>query len=219
MTGGAGGPGGQRTGRAAALVLFLAYLPYYLNDFVNMTVTDYVAWVWLDYAQRSLAVAVVLYALWRGFISRADAGLVRVPVGPFLAWTVGTAGAAMAYLCLSEFVLAPYFPKGSLGSAPFDPDSPLFRFDLWFGLALVGFSEELVCRGLALTVLRRRFSLPVAAVLSGVLFSLMHWSLSAHTLADAFVYGMIFVPAVLATGSIWPTTVVHFLVNFVLYQM
>jgi membrane protease YdiL (CAAX protease family) len=47
----------------------------------------------------------------------------------------------------------------------------------------------------------------------------MHWSLSAHTLADAFVYGLILVPAVLATGSIWPGVVVHFLVNFVLYHM
>jgi len=211
--------GRERAGRTAALVLFLAYLPYYLNDFVNMWVTDYVTWVWLDYAQRSLAVAVVLYALWRGFISRAEAGLVRTPLRPFLIWTATTAGAAMAYLCLSEFVLAPYFPKGALGAVPFDPDSPLFRFDLYFGLALVGFSEELVCRGLALTVLRRRFSLPTAALLSGVLFSLMHWSLSTHTLVDAFVYGMIFVPAVLATGSLLPTTVVHFLVNFVLYQM
>ena len=125
----------------------------------------------------------------------------------------------MAYLYLSEFILAPYFPKGSLGSVPFDVDSPLFLFDLTAGLVLVGFSEEIVCRGLTLSTLRDRLSVPALYVVSALLFSLMHWSLSTHTLVDAFVYGLIFVPATLVTGSIWPTTVVHFLVNFVLYTM
>ena len=91
-----------------------------------------------------------------------------------------TTAAAMAYLYLSEFVLAPYFPKGSLGSVPFDPDSPLFLFDLTAGLVLVGFSEEIVCRGLALSTLRDRLPIPAVYVVSALLFSLMHWSLSTH---------------------------------------
>ncbi|MEF2229427.1 MAG: type II CAAX endopeptidase family protein [Pseudodesulfovibrio sp.] len=200
-------------------VLALAYLPYYLNDFVNIWVTDYVTWVWLDYAQRLLAVAVAFWALRRGDVTRADLGLGRIPWPAFLKWTALTATAAMAYLCLSEFVLAPHFPKGSLGSVPFDPASPLFLFDLLFGLLLVGFSEELVCRGLTLSVLKQRLPIPAVTVVSALLFSLMHWSLSAHTLVDAFVYGLIFVPATLATGVIWPGVAVHFLVNFVLYTM
>ena len=40
-------------------VLFLAYLPYYLNDFINMYVTDYVTWVGLDYLQRFLVLAIL----------------------------------------------------------------------------------------------------------------------------------------------------------------
>lgn len=200
-------------------VLVLAYLPYYLNDFINMYVTDYVTWVGLDYLQRFLVLAILYVALRRGDVTGPDLGLVRLPLKRFLAWTGVTAAAAMAYLCLSEFVLAPYFPKGSLGSVPFDPDSPLFLFDLTGGLVLVGFSEEIVCRGLALSTLRDRLSVPALYAVSALLFSLMHWSLSTHTLVDAFVYGLIFVPATLATGSIWPTTVVHFLVNFVLYTM
>ncbi|WP_419786215.1 CPBP family intramembrane glutamic endopeptidase [Pseudodesulfovibrio sp.] len=202
-----------------AMIFFLAYLPYYTNDLANLWVTDYVAWVWLDYVQRSLAVAVVLVAIKTGYLDRTKVGLKSVGLRSFLVWTVITATVAMAYLWLSEFVLAPYFPKGAIASIPFDPDSPLFLFDLTFGLVLVGFSEELVCRGVALHVLRKRFSLPVACLLSAVLFSLMHWSLSVHTLVDAFVYGLILVPAVVVTGTIWPSVVVHFLVNFVLYQL
>jgi len=201
------------------VVLALAYLPYYLNDFVNIWITDYVAWVWLDYAQRLVAVAVAFWALRRGDVSRTDLGLDRIPWPSFLKWSAVTAAAAMAYLYLSECILAPYFPKGSLGSVPFDPDSPLFTFDLTFGLLLVGFSEELVCRGLTLSVLKKRLPIPAVYIASALLFSLMHWSLSTHTLVDAFVYGLILVPATLVTGTIWPGVVVHFLVNFVLYTM
>ena len=200
-------------------VLILAYLPYYLNDATNIWVSDYVTWIWLDYAQRLVAVAIALWALRQAYVTRADLGLTAIPLASFLKWTAVTAAAAMAYLYLSEFILAPYFPKGSIGSVPFDPDSPLFTFDLTFGLLLVGFSEELVCRGLTLSVLKQRLPIPAVYVVSALLFSLMHWSLSTHTLVDAFVYGLILVPATLATGTIWPGVVVHFLVNFVLYTM
>jgi len=37
----------------------------------------------------------------------------------------------------------------------------------------------------------------------------MHWSLSTHTLFDAFIYGLIFVPA----------TAPHLLVNYISYSI
>ena len=102
---------------------------------------------------------------------------------------------------------------------PIDINSPIFLFDSTVGLVLVGFSEELVCRGLTLSTLKARLSTPALYLTSAILFSLMHWSLSTHTLFDAFIYGLIFVPATLATGSIWPSTITHFLVNYMLYNM
>lgn len=200
-------------------ILILAYIPYYFNDFFNIYVTDYVTWVGLDYLQRLLVLA-ILYVAWRrGDVNRTDLGLVRPPLGQFLGWTVITVIGAMGYLCLSECLLASCFPKGALGGVPLDTASPVFYFDLTIGLVLVGFSEEIVCRGLTLSVLRRKMPVPALYVFSALLFSFMHWSLSTHTLVDAFVYGLIFVPATLATGSIWPATITHFLVNFVLYTM
>lgn len=200
-------------------ILILAYLPYYLNDFANIFITDYTAWVAIDYACRLLILGLLFFFLWRGSLSRDDLMLRFPALKPFLAWTAGTIAVSMAFLCLTEFVLAPYYPKGSLGGVPIDPDSLLFLFDATVGLILVGFSEEIVCRGLTLSVLKKRLSTPMLYVVSALLFSLMHWSLSTHTLFDAFIYGLIFVPATLATGSIWPATVTHFLVNFVLYNM
>lgn len=200
-------------------ILILAYLPYYLNDFANILVTDYTAWVAVDYGVRIGILCFLFFVLWRGFVSRDDLMLGLPRLTDFLVWTAGTTVVAMGFLYVTEFVLAPYYPAGSMGGVPLDTDSPLFMFDSTVGLVLVGISEEIVCRGLTLSVLRNRLSIPALYVVSALLFSLMHWSLSVHTLFDAFVYGLVFVPATLATGSIWPATVVHFLVNFVLYSM
>lgn len=200
-------------------LLIFAYLPFFLNDIFNITVHSYPLWVALDYAIR-FAILAFLYFHWhRGNLTGDDLMLRFPPVRSMLLWTIGTAAASMLFLYLTEFVLAPYYPKGAFGSVPIDTDSTLFRFDSTIGLVLVGFSEEIVCRGLTLSTLRARLSTPMLYLVSAALFSLMHWSLSAHTLFDAFIYGLIFVPATLATSSIWPAVVVHFLVNFVLYNM
>lgn len=201
------------------LILIAAYLPFYLNDFANIYVSSYPIWAAIDYAVRLAILGLLFFFLWRRDITADDLMLRRPPLTDFLLWTVGTAFVSMGYLYLSEFILAPYFPKGSIGGVPIDDTSPIFLFDSTGGLLLVGFSEELVCRGLTISALRNRLSPPMLYIVSAALFSLMHWSLSTHTLVDAFIYGLIFVPATLATGSIWPATVVHFLINFVLYSM
>lgn len=200
-------------------ILILAYLLYYLNDFANILVGDYALWVGIDYTIRITILVFLLFMLRRGDITRKDVGLTAIPTTDLILWTSATLAISMGYLWLSEFVLAPYYPKGSLGGVPVDTNSALFAFDATVGLILVGVSEEIVCRGLTLSVLRPRLSTPALYVASAALFSLMHWSLSTHTLVDAFVYGLIFVPATLATGSILPATIVHFFVNFVLYNM
>ncbi|MDC0336250.1 CPBP family intramembrane metalloprotease [Pseudodesulfovibrio sp.] len=200
-------------------ILILAYLPYYLNDFTNIYVSSYPVWVGIDYAARLSIIGFLFYYLWRGDLNTDDL-MLRLPTTTnCILWTTGTVAVSMAFLYLTEFVLAPYYPKGSIGSVPIDPDSAIFLFDSTVGLILVGFSEEIVCRGLTLSVLRKRLSTPALYIVSAFLFSLMHWSLSTHTLFDAFIYGLIFVPATLATGSIWPATITHFVVNFVLYNM
>jgi len=200
-------------------ILILAYLPYFLNDFANIYITDYPTWAILDYVVRLAIIVFLFIMLNRKDLTNADLGLKLPATTDFVLWTVGTVAVSMAFLYLTEFVLAPYYPKGSIGSVPIDVNSPIFLFDSTVGLVLVGFSEELVCRGLTLSTLKDKLSIPALYIVSALLFSLMHWSLSTHTLFDAFIYGLIFVPATLATGSIWPATITHFLVNFVLYNM
>lgn len=200
-------------------LLILAYLPFFLNDFSNILVDSYSLWVVLDYAVR-IAILCFLYIYWQKGNLSTDDLMLGVPTFPrMVRWTTVTIAASMVFLYLTEFVFAPYYPKGSLGSVPIDSDSTLFLFDSTVGLILVGFSEEVVCRGLTLSTFKAHLSTPMLYLVSALLFSLMHWSLSTHTLFDAFIYGLIFVPATLATGSIWPATITHFLVNFTLYNM
>ena len=200
-------------------ILILAYLPYYLNDFANIFITSYPVWAILDYAVRIGIIAFLFIMLSRGDLTRDDLYLKLPATKEFIFWTVGTVAVSMAFLCLTEFVFAPYYPRGSIGSVPLDVNSPIFLFDSTVGLILVGLSEELVCRGLTFSVLKDKLSIPQLYIASAFLFSLMHWSLSTHTLFDAFIYGLIFVPATLATRSIWPAMITHFVVNFVLYSM
>lgn len=202
-----------------ATILFIAYLPYFLNDFSNIFVTDYPLWVVLDYVARLFVLGFLYVMVRRSDLTLAELGMTRLPLTDGILWTAGTMVAAMGYLYLSEFILAPYFPKGALGGVPVDANSPLFLFDITAGLFLVAISEEVVCRGLTFSVLRSRLSTPVLAIVSALLFSAMHWSLSTHTLVDAFIYGLIFVPATLVTGTIWPATITHFFVNYVLYTL
>lgn len=200
-------------------ILIIAYLPFYLNDFANIFVTGYPLWVALDYATRLLILGFIVYTLWRGDLTRDDLMLSLPPTTDLVIWTTGTIAVSMGFLALTEFVLGPYYPKGSVGTVPIDVTSPIFHIDSTIGLVLVGFSEEIICRGLTLSTLRHKLSTPALYLASALLFSLMHWSLSTHTLFDAFIYGLIFVPATLATGSIWPATITHFLVNYTLYTM
>lgn len=200
-------------------ILILAYLPYYLNDFSNIFVSSYPVWVLIDYAARIGIIAFLFIMLNREHLTRDDLYLKIPATTEFIFWTVGTVAVSMAFLYLTEFVFAPYYPKGAIGSVPIDENSPIFLFDSTIGLILVGFSEELVCRGLTFSVLKEKLSTPMLYISSALLFSLMHWSLSTHTLFDAFIYGLIFVPATLATASIWPATITHLVVNFVLYNM
>lgn len=200
-------------------ILILAYLPYYLNDFANIFITSYPVWVLLDYAIRIGILAFLFIMLGRGDLSKDDLYLKAPATTDLILWTTGTLAVSMMFLYLTEFVFAPYYPKGSIGGVPIDMNSPIFLFDSTVGLVLVGLSEELVCRGLTFSVLKERLSTPLLYVVSALLFSFMHWSLSTHTLFDAFIYGLIFVPATLATASIWPATITHFVVNYVLYNM
>ena len=118
-------------------------------------------------------------------------------------------------------LLLPAFPA-VLG--PGLVDAPGWKFALAaFGVATVAFGEEGVFRGVVMRVLLARGLRP-ALLGSAALFSLMH----VMSLADGyhpitvvaqllmtFGIGIGFGAVALATGTLWPLLVVHFLMDFV----
>ncbi len=85
------------------------------------------------------------------------------------------------------------------------------------GVLIVGaapFSEEMFFRGFIFGGLRRRFPLWAAAVISGVLFGLVHLSAgSVGVGVQLAVFGMLLAWLYEYTGSIWLTMAVHMLNN------
>ncbi|PLL14336.1 hypothetical protein C0V75_02550 [Tabrizicola sp. TH137] len=93
---------------------------------------------------------------------------------------------------------------------------------------IVGFSEELMFRGVMLRSFRRRFSIWPAVLLTSLLFGAVH-SLNIFTTGEvaqsliqscaAALSGLIFMAMRLRTGSIWPPMVLHGLWDFATFTL
>ena len=88
-------------------------------------------------------------------------------------------------------------------------DSCVYLFSLCL---VVPFEEELIFRGAVFGILKQRMKPWVAALISAVLFGVMH-AVSVHT-AYALICGMILCGVYYYTGNIFASTIMHALFNF-----
>ncbi len=77
--------------------------------------------------------------------------------------------------------------------------------------------EELLCRGLILGSLRKRYGVAVAWFLSSLFFGLMH--LQPLQVVNAFIIGLILGYVYIETRSIWSVIILHALNNALAYIM
>jgi len=113
-------------------------------------------------------------------------------------------------------------PAYQLVVGPGLPHLPLWKIAvLWFGTATVAFGEEGVFRGVVLRALLAR-GVRTAVFGAAAMFSLMHLinlATGAHPISVVaqllFTFGMGigFGAVALATGTIWPLIVIHFLMD------
>jgi membrane protease YdiL (CAAX protease family) len=92
----------------------------------------------------------------------------------------------------------------------------------------VGFSEELMFRGVILQSFRHAVPIWAAVLITSVLFGSIH-SLNVFVTGDlgaaliqstaAFLSGIVFIALRLRTGSLWPPIVVHWLWDFVTFTV
>jgi membrane protease YdiL (CAAX protease family) len=199
------------------VVLLVLAGPFYLNDFASIYVRDWRWWLAIDYvAVKLFPLAVVAWLVASGRLALADFGLTAQRALPFLAAFFGAALAGTlidqnAYHLLKA--LPGYAP---LGEMPAIRSSAWNRFDLSFGLLLVGVLEELVFRAYACTVISRYTTRPAAIVaISAIAFGLIHWSLGLHAVLITAAIGAVFMGVYLWTRSAPALMLAHFAVNFI----
>jgi len=202
--------------RAAWIVVALA-APFYLNDFANLWVRSWPAWLAIDYAfVKLLPLAAMAWLLARGWLQPAQLGLVRQPL-PAFALTFLAAALLGTLLDQNGYALVARLPGyAPLGGMP-DITSPAWNwFDLLAGLFLVGWLEELLFRALAYDLLRRRTARPAVIVAGSALaFGLIHWSLGLHAVLVTAAIGAVFMVIYMRTRSVPALALAHFAVNFI----
>ena len=208
----------QSNARYLAVLLVLAG-PFYLNDFANIHVTDWRAWLAIDYvAVKLLPLALIAWLLATRRMAPGEFGLTAQPTASFLAVFAGAAIAGTLIDQNAYHYLSNLGGYDALGGMPAIRSSAWNRFDLSFGLLLVGVTEEFVFRAYAYTVLRRyAASAATIVAISAAAFGLIHWSLGLNSVLITAAIGALFMAIYLRTRSAPALMLAHFVVNYIDY--
>ena len=155
------------------------------------------------------AVALLLAAIaifkWRDLKFTAPHSLMKVMWFPVL-----------VLLVLSTMMVITGLPTGTV------------IFWVAFNTFLVGFSEEVMFRGVMFRALLENMKVWPAIIVTTILFGAVHslngfntgdWSGALLQSVTAAMSGMIFIAIVIRTGSIWPAIIYHFLWDCALFLM
>ncbi|MBL7213547.1 MAG: CPBP family intramembrane metalloprotease [Desulfobacteraceae bacterium] len=199
------------------LTLILLCLPFYLNDFSNIYVTDWRLWIFIDYTSVKLfPFLVVFWLISTRRMRPSEFGLISQPVIPFLTvFLIGTL--AVTFIVQNGYLILNWFPGyPHLGEMP-EIKSPLWRWiDLTIGLLMVGIFEELVFRGYLYTFITRYTRRPWIIIgISAIVFGFIHWSEGLDSVILTAAAGAVFMLLYLQTLSLPAIMLAHFMVDFI----
>jgi len=198
-------------------ILILLCVPFYLNDFSNIYVTDWRLWILIDYTSvKFFPFLVVLWLISTKRMKPSEFGLTTQPAIPFLTvFLIGTL--AVTFIVQNGYLILNWFPGyPPLGEMP-EIKSPLWRWiDLTIGLLMVGIFEELVFRGYLYTFITRytHRSWMIIGV-SAIAFGFIHWSGGLHMVMLTAAAGAVFMLLYLQTRSLPAIMLAHFAVDFI----
>ena len=197
--------------------LILLCLPFYLNDFSNIYVTDWRLWIFIDYTSvKLLPFLVVLWLISTKRMQSTEFGLIPQTVISFVTvFLIGTL--AVTFILQNGYLILNWFsgyPR--LGEMP-KITSPLWRWiDLTIGLLMVGIFEELVFRGYLYTFITRYTRRPWMIIgVSAMAFGFIHWSGGLHMVMLTAAAGAVFMLLYLQTFSLPAIMLAHFAVDFI----
>ena len=207
------------TGSGIQLALWTAilFLPFYLNDFTNIYLTDWRLWLTIDYtATKFLPLLILGWLIHTDRITMEALGLSGIRPLAFAA-VFYTAILFGTIIDQNAMILIGRVPgHGNLGGMPEITNTMAARFDLTLGLMFVAVCEELVFRGYLFALLRRYTRNAAVIVIAAALaFGLIHWSGGMHRIVATGVIGAIFMMLYLRVRSLHPLILAHFLINFI----
>lgn len=205
------------SGRLYLLSLFLLVVPFFLNDFANIYVTDWRLWLVIDYlAVKLFPLIVVVWLIRTGKMRPVEFGLTPQPPGSFVIvfLIAALAGTFIDQNGILLFGSLPGYP--ALGRIPVIENRFWNWVDLTSGLIMVGFFEELVFRGYIYRVFSRYTENRLVIVpVSAVVFGLIHWSGGSVQVLTATAVGALFMILYIRTRSLPAVMLAHFAVNFI----
>ncbi|MCP4141977.1 MAG: CPBP family intramembrane metalloprotease [Chloroflexi bacterium] len=199
-----------------AAILYTAFIGFGMYYMKNINLTTYgkpemvnTLW-WVEIVLTAITLYVVIK-----FFSWKEVGFRKINLKQ-LGWLLPSflLLALMAY----QFLLAS-------ASTPLDPAQKKLLALLAFTTFLVGFSEEIMYRGIVLHAFRAKQPILVAMLISAIAFSLLHAvnifggiSLASvgGQLLLTFLFGFFFAPLMVKINNIWPLIIFHWLWDFIL---
>jgi len=108
---------------------------------------------------------------------------------------------------------------GSLKITGISPKFSLVLVVLYFvGYMFQGMAEEVICRGYLLVSLSRRYSIPIAIIISSSVFALLHLGNSGVkviAVINLILFGVFAAVVMIKQGNIWIVAGIHSMWNFV----
>jgi len=204
--------------KLALFALFVA--PFILNDFANIFIENFRVWLAIDYLSvKAFPLVLIVHLLRTKKIALSDLGLKMIAPSQLVLWTIVMAVIGTAIDQVGWRFFENVLPSTKLGGIPRIPTPWLDRVDLYFGLICVGIFEEVIFRGLAFKVFRALVkSTTTLFLITALLFGFIHWSLGLHAIVNTAIIGAVFMVVMWRTGSVVPTIISHFIVNYVSFS-
>jgi membrane protease YdiL (CAAX protease family) len=208
---------GSKVQAYSFLLLILIFL---LNDLANIFVHHYIWWLIIDYIfVKFIPICLIFILIRRQYAEFSDFGLKGLGVKPFILYAIllSTTGIFIDQVVWRFFMKI--LPNTQLGTWPKIKNPIIDKMDLFFGLILVGFIEEVIFRGFCINILRRLFSKGwVIFIISSLIFGFIHWSLGLHAIVTTALWGILPLWVMWKTGSIAPAILAHILTNVVAFS-